>query len=414
MKIVIIGGGVIGLSCAYYLQKTGCDITVIDKGDLLDGCSYGNAGYVCPSHFTPLASSGMIAQGVRWMLRSSSPFYVKPRFDLDLFRWGINFWRAATKPTVEKNSHSVFGLLKLSRHLTTEMKHDLRETFFMEEKGIIMLYKNADTEKHELELAQKASDFGLATTVLSAEEVQMLEPNVKVNVRGGVLYPGDAHLNPAEFMTALKKHLLKNGVSFQAHTTVESFEKRNKKVTAVVTNKGGIDCDELLVAAGSWLPGLTKMLSIQLPLQAGKGYSMTFQGLTRNLQFPSILVDDRVAMTPLQSQLRIGGTMEIAGINNNVRIKRAEAIFDAAKKCYPDLPIQFPGKGGVWTGLRPLSPDGLPYIGRAKKYDNVVVAGGHAMLGVSLAAATGKLVSQLIHREPLTLSINSFEIERFN
>ena len=414
MNITIIGGGIIGLSSAYYLQKKGYHITIVDKGDITKGCSFGNAGYVSPSHFTPLATPGIIAQGLRWMLSSTSPFYIKPRMNLDLLQWGINFWKSANKATVEKNIPHMNNLLQLSRQLTAEMKNELGNNFRMQEKGCFMLYKTADTEKHELELAEKAAHFGIETKILTAAEIQALEPNVEVNVKGGVLYPIDAHLHPGELMKTLLTRLISNGATILLNTSVLDFEKNDGKISGVITDKGKVEGDEIVLAAGSWLTLLSKKLGIRILMQAGKGYSMTFDDVKRNLSYPAILVDDRVAMTPLGKDLRMGGTMEISGINEKILTKRANAIFAAAKRYYPDLPLQLPDVDTIWSGLRPLTPDGMPYIGRHSKYKNLIIAGGHAMLGLSMAAGTGKLVEHMINSSQPPIPIDAFSVERFN
>lgn len=410
--VTIIGGGVIGLCSAYYLRKKGFPVTVIERGDITDGTSFGNMGYVSPSHFVPLASPGIVAKGLRWMLSATSPFYIKPRLDSDLIRWLLAFWRKANAHTMHQNVPHLHNILQLSRELTSEMKAELGNNFRMEEIGCLMLYKNASTEKHEIELAEEAKHLQIETKILSAQEVQALEPQVQVNVLGGVLYPIDCHMHPGEFMRTLKQALLQSGVNLQLNTTVTGFEKSNGNVTAVITDKGKFDCGELVIAAGSWLPVITQQLGIHLLLQAGKGYSITFEQMERNLRYPAILVDHRTAMTPLGADLRIGGTMEISGLQSPLLIKRAQAIFSAVKLYYPDLGIQFPGREKIWSGLRPLTPDGLPYIGRHSKYRNLVIAGGHAMLGLSLAAGTGKLVEELISHQPTSIELKAFDVER--
>jgi D-amino-acid dehydrogenase len=413
-KVIIAGGGVIGLCCAYYIHKEGHQVTVIDKGEIKSGTSFGNAGYISPSHFIPLASPGIVAKGLRWMLSSSSPFYIKPRLNGDLIRWGLTFWKSSAKSTMEKNVPHLNALLQLSRKLQSEMKQDLGNLFRMEEIGCLMLYKQANTEKHEIELAEEAAGLGIDTKVFSAAEIQAMEPEVQVNIRGGILYPIDCHLHPGDFMTTLKDHLLKNGVQFQFNSNITGFEKTNTAVTAVITDKGKFECDELVLATGSWLPSVSKELGIDILLQAGKGYSMTFNDMKKNLRYPAILVDDRVAMTPMGRDLRMGGTMEISGLNSPLLIKRAQSIFKAAKNYYPDLPVEFPSTDKIWSGLRPLSPDGLPYIGRHSKFNNLVVTGGHAMLGLSLAAATGKLSAEIIDAKKTSVDISAFGVERFD
>jgi D-amino-acid dehydrogenase len=411
-KVIVAGGGVIGLCTAYYLNKAGHEVTLIDKGDLKHGTSFGNAGYISPSHFIPLASPGIVAKGLQWMLSSSSPFYIKPRLNMDLIRWALTFWKRSGKSTMERNIPHLNNILHLSRELTSSIRNELGNQFRMEEKGCFMLYKSALTEKHEIELAKEAAALNIETRIFSAKEIQDMEPEVEVNVRGGVLYPIDAHLHPGDLMQTIHDHLQQSGVKFQLETTITGFEKQGRKVTKVLTDKGEFNGDEIVLATGSWLPATSRDLGIDLLLQAGKGYSMTFDAVEKNLHYPAILVDDRVAMTPMGADLRMGGTMEISGIGSPMLMKRVQAIFKAAKNYYPDLPVTFPSQDKIWHGLRPLSPDGLPYIGRHSKYDNMVMAGGHAMLGLSLAAATGKLVEEIVGGFETSIDINAFNVER--
>ena len=412
-RVIIAGGGVIGLCCAYYARKAGHEVTVIEKGDIRSGTSFGNAGYVSPSHFIPLASPGIVAKGLRWMLSSTSPFYIKPRLDMDLIRWGVTFWRRSTRRTVERNVPHLNAILQLSRALQSELKEELGNHFRMEEIGCLMLYKNPSTEKHEQELAREAAELGIEAHILSASQVQNLEPEVEVDVLGGALYPIDCHLHPGEFMHTLKENLLANGVDLQLNTTIQDFEKKGDRIKAVLTDKGRFTADEIVIAAGSWLPLLTRKLGIRLILQAGKGYSMTFEDMKPNLRYPAILVDSRVAMTPMGQDLRMGGTMEISGIGSPTLMKRAEAIFKAAHTYYPGLNLRFPGEEKIWHGYRPLSPDGLPYIGRHSRFNNLIIAGGHAMIGISLAAGTGKLVEELLSHKPTTIDMEGFDVERY-
>jgi D-amino-acid dehydrogenase len=329
-------------------------------------------------------------------------------------RWCLSFWGNSTARTVEKNTPSLVSLLLFSRELTTDIKNEIGNHFRMEEKGCFMMYKNAETEKHEIELAEEASKYHIETKVMNAAEVQAMEPDVEINVRGGVLYPIDCHLHPGDFMHSLHERMEKEGVEFQLNTTVTGFEKNGSQVSRVITDKGAFDCEELVLAGGSWLPVITKSLGIHMLLQAGKGYSMTFDNMEKNLRYPAILVDHRVAMTPMGKDLRMGGTMEISGLTSPTLIKRAQAIYNASKLYYPKLNVAFPQVEKIWSGLRPLSPDGLPYIGKHSKYQNLTIAGGHAMLGLSLAAGTGKLVQELVSREKASVPLGAFDVERFS
>lgn len=412
-EVSVIGGGVIGLSSAYYLNKAGYNVTVIERGDITDGCSFGNMGYISPSHFVPLASPGIISQGLKWMLSSSSPFYIKPRLNIELMQWGYHFWKSSTAAKVEKNSPHLNNILQLSRKLVDDLRSDIGDVFDMETIGCLMMCKQQKTLDHEFHLADDAEMLGLKVERLVKDEVQKLEPNVEIDVAGAVLFKDDCHFNPGKMMIALKSYLENKGVKFQLNTTVTGFEKSNKKITAVITDKGKFTADEVVVATGSWLPIVSKMMGIKLLLQPGKGYSYTYPYVEKNIKYPAILVDGRCAITPWGNELRIGGTMELSGINNTVMVKRMEGVYNSAKDFYPGLKIDFPPTDKIWNGLRPVTPDGLPYIGRHSAYDNVVIAGGHAMLGISEGTGTGKLVTEIIQHKTTSINISAFKVERF-
>jgi len=413
MKVTIIGGGVIGLCSAYYLQKEGYQVTIIERGDITDGCSFGNMGYMSPSHFVPLASPGIIAEGLKHMISSSSPFYIKPRLNWDLMQWGYHFWKSSNAATVKKNAPHLNDLLQLSRHLINEMRTSIGDTFDMEEKGCLMMCKHQKTLDHEFHLADDAEKFGLKVERLKKEAVQQLEPDVELDVAGAVLFKDDCHFNPGKMMIALKTYLETRDVQFEIHTTVTGFERTGNKISAVITDKGKFECSEIVLATGSWLPVVAKMMGIDLLLQPGKGYSHTYDHVEKNIKYPAILVDGRCAITPWGHQLRIGGTMELSGINDKVLVKRMQGIYDSARLFYPGLKISFPPIDKIWNGLRPVTPDGLPYIGKASTPANVTIAGGHAMLGISEGTGTGKLVSEILLHKTTSVDTRAFDPERF-
>jgi D-amino-acid dehydrogenase len=413
-EIAVIGGGVIGLSSAYYLNKAGHSVTVIERGDITDGCSFGNMGYISPSHFVPLASPGIISQGLKWMLKPTSPFYIKPRLNTDLMKWGYHFWKSSNAATVAKHSPHLNNILQLSRKLIDGLRIELGDNFDMETIGCLMMCKQQKTLDHEFHMADDAEAFGLKVERLLKEDVQNLEPNVEVNVAGAVLFKDDCHFNPGKMMLSLKDYLVSKGVKLELHNTVTGFEKSGKKITSVITDKGKISADAIVLATGSWLPVVAKMMGIHLLLQPGKGYSYTYPYVEKNIKYPAILVDGRCAITPWGHQLRIGGTMELSGINNKVLVKRMQGIYDSALDFYPGLKIDFPPADKIWNGLRPVTPDGLPYIGKHSMYDNLVIAGGHAMLGISEGTGTGQLVTELIEGRTTSINISAFKVERFS
>ncbi len=412
MQITIIGAGVIGLTTAYYLRKEGHEVTIIDRGNGTNNCSFGNAGYISPSHFIPLASPGIVAQGLKWMLSSTSPFYIKPRLNSSLVKWGLKFYASANEKTVARNAPHLNNILQLSRNLMINLDQELNHGFQLETKGCLMLYKNEKTGHHEAELAREAKKYGMDAPVLSREEVQAMEPEVEVDVLGGVYFPVDCHLHPVRMMEALHKKVSDMGVKILYQHEVQDFEIKNQKVTGVITDKGRYLTDHLVVAAGSWLEIISKKLGINLLLQPGKGYSVTYSSRQKNLKHPAILVDDRVAMTPMGSELRVGGTMELCGINDDINMTRVKPIITAANNYFPDIHLDMPQAEKVWSGLRPCSPDGLPYIGNSPHHQNVTIAGGHAMVGISLAAGTGLLVKQMVQKEKTEIAVDAFRVER--
>ncbi len=422
-EIIIIGGGVIGLFSAYYLSENGYTVTVIERSNGEDGCSTGNAGMIVPSHFIPLAVPGMIEKGIKWMFDAQSPFYVKPRLNLDLLYWGIKFYKAANNKQVEKAMPALRDISLLSKSLYETLAKKADFDFYFEEKGLMMYCKTEHSFEEEIEVSKQANVLGLSTKILTQKQVHELEPEVRPEVAGAIFYEGDAHLYPNLLIENLKKVLVKNGVKFLYNTDVVGInhERDNIKTIEINQNEGGVfvkkslTVRELVVATGSWSPQLTKLLNLNLPMQAGKGYSLTNEQIAgKKLRIPSILLEARVAITPMSENLiRFGGTMEIGGINNNINMNRVKGIVGAVPQFFPNYQLEIPTKDKIWYGLRPCSPDGMPYIGRSKSYKNLIIASGHAMMGLSLAPATGKLVQELIDGQNSSVELSLYNPERY-
>ncbi|MBO0935222.1 FAD-dependent oxidoreductase [Fibrella sp. HMF5335] len=411
--IGIVGGGIIGLCSAYYLQKAGHKVTVFDQTIIADGCSTGNAGMIVPSHIVPLAQPGMIAKGMRWMLKSTSPFYIKPRLNADLMRWGWLFYRHATPEHVARAIPQLRDLSLLSKRLYQDLATNGEITFEWQERGLLMLYKTTAAEHDMAEEADVANHAGIDAQVLTSQQVQDMEPHTRVDVRGGVLYPGDAHLNPNELIASLVAYLRGAGVTILDGQVVTGFGKTGSRITSVQTGQGPYAIDQLVIAGGAWSPGLSRMLGISLSLQGGKGYSFMLRHVLNNVQIPAIMLEARATATPMGHDLRFAGTLEVAGTDMTVNRNRVRGIVQSINHYYPDLPVQMPAIDTVWRGLRPCSPDGLPYIGRVTHFDNVILATGHGMMGLSLGPATGKLVSELVDGVANSLDISGFKIGRF-
>ena len=410
-NVIIIGGGIIGLSSAYYLQKEGFQVTVIDQSNFSSGASYVNAGYISPSHIVSLAAPGMISKGLKWMLNPASPFYVKPRLDMDFLKWSLAFKKSATASKVEKSMPVIKGITVFSRQLFEEMFASKEFDFFYEHKGLMMYYKTEKAGEEEWNVGKKAIELGLKVENLSKEQVQKIEKNVALNIKGAVYYHSDAHMTPNEFMPQLKKYLEKKGVTFLENEEVLDITVKDDEITAIKTKNSELKAAEYVIATGSWTQNFAKKMNINIPIQAGKGYRINVERET-HISIPGILMEAKVAVTPMNGFTRFAGTMEIGGINHTINPVRVNAIANAAQNYYPNVNIHQQEKAAAQCGLRPCSPDGLPYIGKSTKCKNATFATGHAMMGWSLGPATGKLVSEIIADKKPSLDLNPFHVDR--
>ena len=410
--VLIIGGGIVGLCSAYFLQKEGHKVTVLDKSDITSGASFVNAGYITPSHIIPLASPGMISKGIKWMFNSSSPFYMQPRWDTDFFKWSWYFHKSSTKEKVDLAIPLIKEINIISRELFTSIKNsgDLGD-FQLERKGLLMLYKTDKEGEHEMQVAKKASYLGLEVSSLNKKELDTLQPNVTMNVKGAIHYECDGHTTPTEFMKKMLEYLKRSGVIIKTNEEVIDLSTENGRIIKVTTNKNYYSPGEVVLAAGSWSDNLSKKLNIKLPIQAGKGYRINVPRPT-GITIPAILMEAKVAVTPMTEYTRFAGTMEFSGINDVIRKQRVEAIANATTEFYPEIKISEAEKLDAKSGLRPVSPDGLPYIGKSSSLKNLTVATGHAMMGWSLGPVTGKLVSEIISDKKTSMDINSFSPNR--
>ena len=411
-NIVIIGGGIAGLSSAYFLRKSGHRVTVIEKTDLTQGASFVNAGFITPSHIIPLAAPGMMSKGLKWMFNSASPFYLKPRWDPEFFKWAWYFKRASTEAKVEKAIPVIKDINILSRGLFEDIKAsgDLGD-FHLERKGLLMLYKSEKAGEEELKVAEKAKFLGLEVEALNLEQLKNFEPEVELDVAGAIHYECDGHTTPTEFMPKMVAYLKSAGVQIRTEEEVQSIAVSGKTVQNVVTDKGEYKSDELVLAAGSWTANLVKQLDLNIPLQAGKGYRINVERDTK-IHYPAVLMEAKVAVTPMRGFTRFAGTMEFSGINHKIRKERVKAIADTAKQYYPELEFTSEELASAKSGLRPVTPDGLPYIGRSYKFKNLCFATGHAMMGWSLGPATGLLVSEIIDGKRPSMDLTAFDPDR--
>ena len=411
-KCVIIGGGIIGLSSAYYLQKAGHEVTVIDQGSMDSGASYVNAGYLTPSHIIPLAAPGVMEQGIKWMFSSKSPLYIKPRLNADFLKWTMAFNNSCSEENVTKAIPAIRDINLLSRDLYSDIKEEEHFNFQLKKDGLLMLCKTEHMLEEEAHVLALANKEGLPARMLSAEEVQQKMPNAKLDIKGAAFYECDHHTTPGEFMEEFKTLLQAKGIQFFKNEKVTDFDTSSGTLSNVKTASGKtFVADEVILATGAWAGELNKKLGLKILMQAGKGYrinSTTETGIT----LPSILCEAKVAVTPMNGFTRFAGTMEIAGINHNINKARVEAIAEAVPRYFKNVVITEQEKDEAQCGLRPVTPDGLPYIGRPSKWKNLTIAAGHAMMGWSLGPGTGLLVSEIIDGKKPSLDLGVYNPDR--
>ena len=355
---------------------------------------------IVPSHFIPLAAPGMIKLGLKWMFNPESPFYIRPRPDVDLAAWCWKFFRASRRRRCELAMPVLRDLLVESRTLFNQLAQADEIGFDLHHRGLLMLCKEQQTLDHEAVVAAKANSLEVEAQVLDPGALAELDPGAKMDVAGGVYFPGDGFLTPDRFLEKLRARVGQLGAEILWDTAAGSFEKDGRRLAAVTGNGRRYPAEEIVIAGGAWSTGIAAQLGLKIPMQAGKGYSVTLTDPPALPEICSILSEARVAVTPMDGTLRVGGTMEITGLDESVSQRRVDGITRSLPRYFPDFSKQMFDGLPVWNGLRPCSPDGLPYIGRSARYENLTIATGHAMLGLSLAPVTAQLVADLLSGKP--------------
>jgi D-amino-acid dehydrogenase len=412
-SVVIVGGGIVGLSAAYELLRRGCSVVLLEKGSAdHDSCSLGNAGMIVPSHFVPLAAPGMVALGLKWMFDGESPFWVRPRLDPALFSWGWKFWRASTAAHVERCTPVLRDLNLRSRELFLRHRAELPAGFDLEDVGLLALCRTQRALDHEAVFAAKSNAVGVPTEVLSADEVRRRDPGVDYAIAGAVLFAKDAHLDPRKLVAVLTAEVTRLGGRIVFDAEVTGWKAEGDVLRAAVTKQGEFAGETFVLAAGAWSPAAAAALGLRLPMQSGKGYSMRLERPAQRPKYCSLLMEARVAVTPMGSALTVGGTMEITGNDLSINPARVRGIRKAFVQYYPAFKEADFEALPVWSGLRPCPPDGMPYLGRTRAKRNLVVATGHSMMGLSLGPVTGELVAQLVCGEPTSVALREVDPDR--
>lgn len=413
--VLVVGGGVIGVCAAYYLAGEGRQVTLLDRDEVCSGSSYGNSGLIVPSHSLPLPAPGVVGQALKWMLNPESPFYVKLRPSRDLVSW---LWQFRANCTADKMIRGVEVLVNLST-ASINLYEDMIATERLEcgftRNGIFMLYdtqKGFEMGQHEAEMLE---EFGLTSKIMTGPETHIMEPSVRSGIVGSAYYAGDGHLDPARFVNGLADVLLNKGVTIREGVEVLEVVMSDGRVGNVTTSEGDYHPDQLVLAAGSWSPSLARRLPFKLPVQPVKGYSVMYAKPSVIPTRPLILSEARVGVNPMGDSVRLAGTLEMVGFDLSLNQRRVAAIVRGAKRYFTDDGSvgSVESVEGHWAGLRPCTPDGLPIVGHVDGVSNLIVATGHAMLGMTLGPVTGKLVAEMAAGAPTSIDVSALSSTRF-
>lgn len=410
--VLIIGGGPVGLSCAYYLLKSGRKVTLLDAKEIGKGSGSGNAGHIVPSHIVPLAAPGVVTSALKWMLDPAhSPFGMKVSLDPKYISWLLQFVFACNEANVQRSIQPLNDLGQLSAKNFAQIIAEEKFDCSYQEKGLLFLYK---TEKalhdgqHEGEFMQK---YGIPVSVYDKAKVHEIEPAALDDVIGGVHFTGDAHLNPAVFLKLLSERVRAMGAEMFENTPVTGFESAGGKVRVVRTGSGEFEAEHVILAAGALTPSVAKDLKLNIPIQPARGYSMTMSATKQMPSHALILGERRIAVSPVDGLLRFTGRLEVGNYSmkpNPIWLQRIENSAREYLRLDEELDVK-----ETWAGLRPTTPDGVPIIGRSPNHSNLILATGHAMLGLSLGPGTGQVVAEMLNGQEPTVSLSPMRLERF-
>jgi D-amino-acid dehydrogenase len=411
MKTVIIGGGTIGLLSAYELRRRGREVVIIEKGEFAHGASLGNAGWITPSLSGPVPAPGLIAESIRWMLKPDSPLYISPAAVPGMLGWLLSFWRHCNKKAYQAG---FTALAELNQRTMSDFEalQAAGMDFRLYREGLLFVGLGDATLSQLFAEFEELASYGLGEPIrFSRDETLAREPGLRPEIAGSVLMPEERHVRPESLNAAALDWLRNQDVELLSDTAVTGFSLENGKVAAVRTTSGTVEADQVLIATGAEAAALSRKLGARVPMQAGKGYSVTIDKPKLSVSGPMYMQEARVAVTPLDGALRVAGTMELSGVNNNLDRRRLTGLKNAASRFMNGWEQ---GERTVeWVGMRPMLPDGLPAIGRLPGSRNAFIASGHAMLGITLGPTTAAAIAELMNEEESAFNLKPYDPARF-
>lgn len=410
VDILIVGAGIIGTSIGAELSRRGAKVCVIDKGDVGKGCSYGNAGWMTPCFSMPLPMPGMFLKSVKWLLNPESPLYIKPSFSKDLAHWLWTFMGAMN----EKQARSaVEALVVLSQKSLTEYGKLGKKypAMHFEQKGLLMVSRTKEGVAAANEELDYVRQVGVTGKSMNGDEILAMEPAFRAPMLGGVYFDGEAMAEPLQTVLAMAQEIRANGGEIIENCELQDLVIGQGKVEKVVTSQGEFTAKQVIMATGGWSKDLARMMRLRVPILGGKGYAMIVPKLEKQPQYPIMVIEKKLAITPRHDSLRIAGTLELVDQDFSITQRRVETMKRGARE-FLHLPENLEIKE-LWAGLRPCTPDGVPLVGYHKNISNLVVAVGHQMLGLQSGAGTGLLVADLVEGKKPFVDMKVLDANRF-
>ena len=408
--VIIIGGGVIGLATALALVEAGRGVRVLEAGTAGCGASHGNCGTITPSHAPPLAAPGVVVQGLRWMFTPDAPLYLKPRLDPALWAWLLRFAARCNPRDWRQSTRSRSVLLNDSRQRLADWVQRYALDCEFAEEGLDYVFRDpANFDRYAAD-CEALAEFDIPTQIIGGQDYLRSEPALKPGVVGAIHFPGDARLRPDRYVAALARAVRERGGVIEEHCRVTSLST-SPQGADVQTALGVRSGREVVVALGAWSPALVRSLGLRLPVQPGKGYSITYSRPSLVPRRPMVLKDRSVCVTAWESGFRLGSTMEFSGYDDSLNATRLAALERGAAEF-----LHEPVGATVherWCGWRPMTWDDLPVLGRVAGQPHLWMAAGHGMLGVSMSAATGQLMADLIAGREPAFDPAPYRLERF-
>ena len=397
--VLVLGGGVIGLSCALYLLRAGRSVRVLERDGVGEAPTHGNSGTLTPSHAGPLASPGTLLKGLKWMLRPDAPLYIKPRFDPALAAWLLRFSARCNRADWWRSARAKGALLLRSRELIETLVREEGLDCGFQASGLRYVYREERNFAQDREGLADLHELGIASRLLDGAQLAAAEPALREGMAGAIEFPGDAQLRPERYTAELARRVRELGGVVEEGVAVEALELERGTVVGARTGNGVQSARDVLVALGPWSARLLAPHGIRLPIQPGKGYSQTYSKPSVMPNMPLVLREHSVCVTAWEDGFRLGSTMEFSGYDESLNAMRLAALERGARD-YLREPVG-PQLRERWYGWRPMTWDDLPILGAAPKLQRLWLAAGHGMMGMGMSAVTGEMLADLVcGREP--------------